>query len=68
MSKIIDFHTHVLPKIDDGSSSLKESIGMLRLEAEQGIETVVATPHFYANHDSPEAFLERRKMAQERLE
>lgn len=68
MSKIIDFHTHVLPAIDDGSSSLKESIGMLRLEAEQGIESVVATPHFYANHDSPEAFLERRKMAQERLE
>lgn len=67
MSKIIDFHTHILPAIDDGSASLKESIGMLRMEAEQGIERVVATPHFYANHDSPEAFLERRQRAQERL-
>lgn len=68
MSKLIDFHTHILPGIDDGSSSLDESIGMLRMEAEQGIECVVATPHFYANHDSPEAFLERRAAAQKLLE
>lgn len=64
----IDFHTHVLPEIDDGSSSLEESIGLLQREAEQGITRVVATPHFYANHDSPEAFLEKRAFAKERLD
>lgn len=64
----IDFHTHVLPGIDDGSSSVEESIGLLQKEAEQGITRVVATPHFYANLDSPEAFLEKRAMAKEMLD
>lgn len=63
----VDFHSHILPGIDDGSSSLKESIGMLRMEADQGIRHVIATPHFYAKHDSPERFLSRRKASEERL-
>ena len=60
---ITDFHTHVLPAIDDGSASLEESVSMLQLQAEQGIARVVATPHFYANHDTPERFLRRRARA-----
>ncbi len=67
MSTAVDFHSHILPGVDDGSASLNESIAMLRLEAEQGIRHVVATPHFYANHDSPERFLKRRKEAENRL-
>ena len=63
----IDFHTHVLPGIDDGSASLEESIELLRMEREQGIDHVVATPHFYAQHDSPDRFLERRERAKEKL-
>lgn len=64
MSKVIDFHSHILPGIDDGSASVKESIAMLRMEAEQGIEHVIATPHFYANYDTPQQFLRRRAQAQ----
>ena len=64
---IVDFHSHVLPGIDDGSSSVEESIAMLRMEAEQGISHVVATPHFYARHDTPERFLARRTEAEMRL-
>lgn len=67
MSKVIDFHSHVLPGIDDGSDSLEESIALLRMEAEQGITHVVATPHFYPQHDNPERFLRRRKEAELRL-
>lgn len=63
----VDFHSHILPGIDDGSSSLEESIGMLRMEAEQGIRHVIATPHFYARHDSPERFLARRKASEQCL-
>ncbi|MBR3953228.1 MAG: capsular polysaccharide biosynthesis protein [Oscillospiraceae bacterium] len=59
----IDFHTHILPGIDDGSASVEESIELLKKEAEQGITRVVATPHFYAQHDTPEKFLERRNKA-----
>lgn len=64
---IADFHSHVLPGIDDGSASLEESLGMLRMEAAQGIRRVVATPHFYPRHDSPERFLERRDRAEKLL-
>lgn len=60
MHGLVDFHSHILPGIDDGSASVEESIAMLRMEAEQGIRHVVATPHFYAQHDSIEDFLERR--------
>ena len=59
----IDFHTHILPGIDDGSASLEESIELLKKEAEQGITHVVATPHFYAWNDTPENFIERRNRA-----
>lgn len=64
---LIDFHTHILPQIDDGSGSLEESIGLLQMEAEQGIHFVIATPHFYAHRDTPEKFLERRAHAERRL-
>lgn len=67
MHGVVDFHSHILPGIDDGSASLEESISMLRMEAEQGIRHVVATPHFYAQHDSIEEFLERRAEAEQLL-
>ena len=60
MEKVIDFHSHILPGVDDGSTSLEESIAMLRMEAEQGIEHVIATPHFYPKHHTPKDFLKRR--------
>ncbi len=64
---MIDFHSHVLPGIDDGSASLEESIELLKIEAEHGVTHVVATPHFYPSSDSPEKFLKRRKEAFELL-
>ena len=67
MSGMVDFHSHILPGIDDGSASVEESIAMLKAEAEQGIRHVVATPHFYPNHDTPERFLARRQDAENRL-
>ena len=32
MSTVVDFHSHILPGIDDGSSSLEQSIAMLQKE------------------------------------
>ncbi len=58
---MIDFHAHILPGIDDGSQSMEESLAMFRLEQNQGVETVVATPHFYAWRDSVAGFLRRRE-------
>ena len=67
MRYFTDFHSHILPEIDDGSSSVEESLAMLQAERDQGIQSVVATPHFYAHHDSPERFLKRRAAARQRL-
>ena len=64
---MIDFHSHVLPGMDDGSVSLEESIAMLHMEAEQGITHVVATPHFYPRYDKPENFIDKRNRAEESL-
>ncbi len=64
---LTDCHSHVLPGIDDGSASVEESMELLRMEAAQGIRHVIATPHFYANHDTPESFLTRRDQAEKRL-
>ena len=58
---IIDFHSHILPGVDHGSQSVEESLQMLRLLWQQGVEAVVATPHFYGDEEYPEEFLKRRK-------
>lgn len=64
---MIDWHTHILPEMDDGSKSVEESIEMLKMQSSQGIETVIATPHFYANDESVQSFLERRNASFEKL-
>ena len=33
---MLDIHSHILPKMDDGSSSVEESLNLLRTSAEQG--------------------------------
>lgn len=60
---IIDFHSHILPGIDDGSDSVEKSLYMQKLCAGQGVDIIVATPHFYAWQDRVEEFLERRENA-----
>ena len=64
---MIDFHSHILPGIDDGSTCVEESMEMLRMARQQGIRRVIATPHFYAWQDKPEEFLRRRDDAEIRL-
>ena len=63
----IDFHTHILPGIDDGSRSVEESLSLLRMSAEQGIGEVILTPHFYPQYDTPQRFLEKRRQTMEEL-
>ena len=62
-----DFHSHILPEVDDGSQSVDESILMINALAEQGIDRIVATPHFYANDESVSEFLVRRQKAYNEL-
>ena len=43
---MIDLHSHIIPKIDDGPANLKQSLEMVRKYAEAGYHQVVATPHY----------------------
>lgn len=58
---MIDMHSHVLPRIDDGSKNTVMSLQMLKESYRQGINTVVATPHFYIKNDTIESFLSHRQ-------
>lgn len=62
-----DTHTHILPRMDDGAKSVDMSLTMLRMEGEQGVDTVVLTPHFYRRQESPEEFIARRRRAADEL-
>ena len=57
---MIDIHTHILPHLDDGAKDTRMSVAMLKQLQEQGVDTVVFTPHYYGRRTSPEEFLKRR--------
>ena len=63
MMEVIDFHSHVLPGIDDGSKNIETSMEMLQTSKAAGVDRMIATPHFYADCDRIERFLERREQA-----
>ena len=65
---MIDFHSHILPGIDDGSRNVKMSLGMIEALGRQGVDTICATSHLYVSQRTPEHFLERRQEAYELLE
>ena len=64
---MIDFHSHILPAIDDGSRDVEETKQLLHEEMNQGVTSIIATPHFYANKSSAKAYLEARKKSEEKL-
>lgn len=53
--------------MDDGSDSILTSLGMLRTSLQQGVDTMAATPHYYADEEYPDRFLARRKQSYESL-
>ena len=63
MTGLVDFHTHILPGIDDGSRDIDMTLRMLEAEMQQGVSHICATPHFYAHRRSIDFFLERRNKA-----
>ena len=60
---MVDFHTHILPGIDDGSKDTWQTECMLREMCSQDVSIVVATPHFDMRLESVESFLKRRDIA-----
>jgi protein-tyrosine phosphatase len=42
---VIDLHCHPLPAIDDGPPTMADAVALARVARDEGIETLVATPH-----------------------
>ena len=64
---MIDFHSHILPAIDDGSQDIITSLKMIEELSLNGIDTIILTPHFYPHKISLEKFLNNRETAFEKL-
>ena len=45
VSRSVDVHCHCLPGLDDGPQTLADAISLCRQIVEDGITTVIATPH-----------------------
>lgn len=60
---MIDFHSHILPGMDDGAEDVDTSLQMLYQSYLQGVDCIVATSHFYADEEFPQGFLSRREAA-----
>lgn len=57
---VADIHTHILHSIDDGSSSIDESLALLEKEKSQGVVRVALTPHLDLESVSLDVFLKER--------
>lgn len=59
-----EYHCHILPGIDDGAESAEISVKMVEMMAAQGVDRIVATPHFYAHREKSVAdYLQKRQQA-----
>ena len=47
---MIDFHSHILPGIDDGSKNLEQSISMVNEAREAGFTKIISTSHYMENY------------------
>lgn len=56
----IDFHAHVLPHVDHGSTSTESAIKQLNSAKAAGVDLIVATPHFYPDKHNVGHFLKKR--------
>ncbi len=68
---LVDIHSHIITKVDDGSENIEASIYLLRLAKNAGIKDLILTPHFRrgmfeASVDKiKEGFSELQKIAKE---
>jgi len=66
---MVDIHCHILPGLDDGALSLEEAVRMAAVAAEDGVRTIIATPHWDPDSRWPprEVILERTAQVADQL-
>jgi protein-tyrosine phosphatase len=66
-SLAVDFHSHLIPGIDDGVRTLEESMALIRRMAAMGYRKIITTPHISADlyPNTREGILEGRDAVRE---
>ena len=64
---LFDIHSHILPGIDDGVTTVDEAIEILKSAYDDGIRHIVLTPHYYARERSVNRFIDKRKRQFDKL-
>ena len=44
----IDIHSHILPGIDDGARTMEDTVKMIEIAVQEGVEAIITTPHYKA--------------------
>lgn len=47
---MIDFHTHILPNLDDGSQSIEETFNLIKEAEKAGFDKIISTSHYMENY------------------
>ena len=47
---MIDFHTHIIPNIDDGARNIEETFKLIKEAKEAGFEGIILTSHYRENY------------------
>lgn len=63
-----DLHTHLLPGMDDGPRTFDESMQLVEMELDDGVDTIAVTPHFNFEYHKLAEFLEKREKQSEALQ
>ncbi|MBN1854960.1 MAG: hypothetical protein JW829_19655 [Pirellulales bacterium] len=61
---MVDIHCHLLPALDDGARSMAISLAMARMAVEDGISTILVTPHQLGNYSENRGALIRQRTAE----
>lgn len=47
---MIDFHSHILPNIDDGSKNMEETIKLIKEAKQAGFDKIISTSHYMQDY------------------
>ncbi len=64
---LLDAHSHILPSIDDGAKTEAESLRLISMLKSQGVEALIATPHFYVSRYRFEDYYQKVKTTFEKI-
>lgn len=65
--KFVDFHTHILPEMDDGAKNVDVSLELINSVSKLGASAIVLSSHYYPAQERIKDFIHRRNKSCEKL-